>query len=208
VLDGGFGPWLPWFTQPSNTGSYGFFLPFNGPMVIETAAIDNAGNVSDWSADSLVCGGDFTAPTAPASLTAMQNGSGVTLQWPPGTDVWTGVGDYELEVSVDAGAFARAGSSDAGTFSAPLSPGAYVFRVRSVDLAGNESPWTLSNLLTVPADAGPAFVDAGVRGDGGEPSEASSLDVHCGCTAAAQAPIFALLWGLARRRRTTSGPAS
>jgi hypothetical protein len=215
ILDGGFGPWLPWFSQRNPSGGFGFYLPFEGPLAVETAAVDQLGNVSPWTQDSQTCGWDKTPPTAPASMTAAP-GAGATvaqLTWPGSTDVWSGVDSYELDWAIDTGSFTALGVTDAGAYGVDTGAwGNFTFRVRSVDRAGNHSMWTVSNSLALlgPSDAG--SVDAGapdagllIPPDAGSAPDAGAatnrLAVGCGCGSAPGLDVLMLLSILAFRPR-------
>ncbi len=91
-------------------------------------------------------GGDTSAPTAPASLTATATGSsGINLSWTASTDN-VGVTGYRVERCQGAGCtnFVQVGTPTAASFSdSSLSAStAYYYRVRATDAAGNLSGYS------------------------------------------------------------------
>ncbi len=90
-------------------------------------------------------------PTARTPVVSLASGgtmgmtdSRVTVSWPAGTDPSSAIAGYELQTSVDGGAYGATLARSAAQRSATTSlryDTPYRFRVRTVDAAGNWSPW-------------------------------------------------------------------
>ncbi|HLO36107.1 MAG TPA: S8 family serine peptidase, partial [Candidatus Deferrimicrobium sp.] len=75
----------------------------------------------------------------------------MTVSWPAGSDPTTGIGGYELQESVDAGAWLTIANTSASVRSASPSQTlghAYRYRVRARDLVGNWSDWATGPSVT------------------------------------------------------------
>jgi hypothetical protein len=101
---------------------------------------------------------DTLAPTAlvsaPLFSTMLSTSRTYPIAW-SGTDAGSGVAVYDVEYKTGvAGAWTAWRASTATTSSAftGTAGATYYFRVRSVDVAGNESPWVVSNSSKVPYD--------------------------------------------------------
>ena len=89
---------------------------------------------------------DRIRPTTTAPIAKVSGGVGttvpVTLTW-TGRDVGWGIARYQLERSLDGGAWKRLLSSRTKTLTQALMPGhAYRYRVRAIDQYGNVGAWT------------------------------------------------------------------
>jgi subtilisin len=112
-----------------------------------TVTADEHGNVQTESATIRI---RTDIPTAQPPTTALSNGIlGATtlpirVSWPAGTDPTTGIAGYELESSVDGGAWRAVAATSAEIRSATVVQDlgrAYRYRVRAQDTVGNWSPW-------------------------------------------------------------------
>ena len=133
-----------WFTWLSHTtGSTEIFNGLDGvEYAFRVRAIDEAGNIGDWSSavSSTV---DATAPVA--RLDTLQLGSGGTfpVSW-SGNDATSGIESYDVEFKVDEGAW-QSWLSETSQTSALFTPTAgsiFTFRVRAQDVAGNLGEWS------------------------------------------------------------------
>jgi len=118
--------------------------------------------------------GDTTPPTAPATLTATPHGTDATidLSWAAATDN-VGVTGYEIERCQGSGCSSFAPLTTVGglAYSDTGLNGttSYSYRVRAIDAAGNQGPWspiasatTASTLDMTPPTAPPTFSGIGV----------------------------------------------
>jgi subtilisin family serine protease len=81
-----------------------------------------------------------------AGRTMGMSGSGVTVSWPAGSDPSSSIAGYQTQVSVDGGAYGSTVDHTAAQRSATSwlrYETSYRFRVRTVDAAGNWSPWVV-----------------------------------------------------------------
>ena len=142
-----YGAWVPYntsasFTLPSGDGSKTAFVEFR----------NGAGAVSVAASHSIIL--DTTPPVitkapAPAFVKGHLGTTAVpiSLTW-AGTDATSGIRHYDLEESIDGGAFSLVSSPATAKATVNLNPGhSYRFEVRATDNAGNVSGFT----------AGPAF---------------------------------------------------
>jgi autotransporter passenger strand-loop-strand repeat protein len=104
---------------------------------------DNSGNYSAWNAGSRFMV-DSATPSVPAGMTRIVSGNNVKLDWADATDAVSGVKHYEIQVDQDI----DFSSPDYSALSAAsnasvtgLADGAYYWRVRTQDNAGNWSSW-------------------------------------------------------------------
>lgn len=121
--------------------------PADGTWSVRARAVDNAGNLSVWSATKTILV-DATPPIQPTYLNCPEGWYGVaqTCTAYGGSDPLSGLrtAPYDFEASRDA-TFATGVVSGTATttFSvpSPLSDGIWYVRIRTVDKAGNVSPW-------------------------------------------------------------------
>jgi hypothetical protein len=145
------GDWVPFapsasFTLPSGDGSKTVFAEYR----------NGAGAVSAAASHSIVL--DTTPPVitkAPApSFKKGHLGNTsvpVSITW-AGTDSASGISHYDLEESVDGGAFSLVASPATATATVNLNPGhSYQFEVRATDKAGNVSGFTVGSTFTLTA---------------------------------------------------------
>lgn len=118
-------------------------VPGTGTLYVRVAAVDAAGNESDWSATA-ESGLDITAPGVVQGLEVMSHGTSARLSWDEVHDA-SGIAGYRIEYAVD-GDFTKAQSmqvnSTEATFYTLLAGAAYQWRVAAVDGAGNVGAWT------------------------------------------------------------------
>jgi hypothetical protein len=126
----------------------------NGTRAVYVQFRDGAGNWSPVYTDTIVL--DTVAPAARAPAAAPAGGATVganvptAVRW-PATDATSGVAAYQLEQSVDGGAWARISLPAPLTASTvrALAPGhTYRFRSRASDRAGLWSGWQYGPTLT------------------------------------------------------------
>jgi fibronectin type 3 domain-containing protein len=121
-------------SAPAGTNSY------------SVRSIDRAGNLSPLSPSEDVTV-DRTAPTVPVlSVLQMVTASAPQLDWPAATDTGSGVDHYRV---FRDGAAIASPSGSAYTDGAALADGAHVYKVTSVDAAGNESAASAPVSVTV-----------------------------------------------------------
>jgi hypothetical protein len=123
----------------------------DGVHTFDVRATDAAGN-TDPTPERRIWSVDATAPVVQAPLQSLVMSSTlstvtvpVRLDW-SATDAGSGVSQYQLQQSTNAGAFANVSLSSPTTTgrNVSLSPGSstYQFRVRAMDGAGNWSDWS------------------------------------------------------------------
>ena len=110
---------------------------------------------------------DTTPPTAPTNLrVTTRSSSSVSLAWDASSDN-VGVAKYVVEMKQNGEEFALAGESTSTSFtkSGLAASTTYVFRVKAVDAASNESEW--SGDISVTTEAAAAGGVGGGSGGGG-----------------------------------------
>jgi hypothetical protein len=146
-----YGAWQPYATSASYTLPSG-----DGPKTVFVQFRNGAGAVSSAASDSITL--DTTPPSitnAPApSFTTTQLASTavpILIKW-AGTDAASGIAHYDLQESVDGGAFSTVASPTTASVTQNLAPGhSYKFQVRATDKAGNVSGYTASASFTLSA---------------------------------------------------------
>jgi hypothetical protein len=146
-----FGAWVPYntstsYTLPSGDGSKTVFVQFR----------NGAGAVSATASHSITL--DTTPPVitkapAPSFVKGHLGATAVPIKisW-AGTDATSGINHYDLEQSVDGGAFSLVASPTAANATVNLNPGhSYKFEVRATDNAGNVSGFTAGAAFTLSA---------------------------------------------------------
>ena len=113
----------------------------------QVRAIDNSGNIGEWSLYKNFSIADTIAPTAPGELDYQLNGNTVTLDWLASVDDVSGSGlkEYRIEISnqADFSNITLTRTSKTTRISiADLAGGNYFCRVSAVDLSGNVSEWS------------------------------------------------------------------
>jgi large repetitive protein len=115
-----------------------------GDQLVAFRAVDPAGNASAWVQAPVRI--DLTAPTAPTvsgGSSAWQNVTSVDVTGGGSADTGgSGVAGYEYRTSTNNGTTWSAASP--GTTATVANEGATIVQFRSVDAAGNRSPWTPS----------------------------------------------------------------
>ncbi len=127
--------------------------PATGAHTYAVDAVDAAGNRSAQTAAINVTIGDTAAPTAPASVSATVNATGVAVSWTAATDNVgvAGYGVYRDNVLI-ATVTAGTTHTDPNT-----TPGTYTYSVDAFDAAANRSARTSAAPVTIDAPvSGPA----------------------------------------------------
>jgi FG-GAP repeat protein/fibronectin type III domain protein len=109
-------------------------------------AVDNENNESTWSTSEnfMVDISDIQAPSIPDNLTDTVFENNASLNWNDSDDNKSGVKEYIIEYSTDAG-FVDALSEISSTSNIDLTDlpdGTYYWHVKSVDNSGNSSTWS------------------------------------------------------------------
>src|SRR4051794_12142354 len=141
---------------PEQSGAPGATVKIsgNGPHVLQTTAIDNAGNDSGWKSQTVTVDlslpPDSAAPTDTTTVTAGWKTSNynVTLSATDGS----GVGVDDMEYRIDGGSILTAAPGATVTVSGD---GSHDLETRGTDLNGNTSAWksqTVNIDTTVPVD--------------------------------------------------------
>ena len=113
----------------------------------QVRAIDNSGNIGEWSLFKNFSIADTIAPTAPGQLDYQLNGNTVTLDWLASVDDISGSGlkEYRIEISnqADFSKITLSRTSKTTRISIDdLAGGNYFCRVSAVDQSGNVSEWS------------------------------------------------------------------
>ncbi len=113
----------------------------------QVRAIDNSGNIGEWSLYKNFSIADTIAPTAPGELDYQLNGNTVTLDWLASVDDVSGSGlkEYRIEISnqADFSKITLTRTSKTTRISiSDLAGGNYFCRVSAVDQSGNVSEWS------------------------------------------------------------------
>jgi hypothetical protein len=164
---------------------------------------------SDWSGPNVAMLFDSIDPDAGAAPALTASATAVRLQWVNPGDACPSGMSYDVQRSLDGGAFLTVASALAVTSfdDAPDAAGLFSYRFVAIDGAGNRTSSDSASVVfpgdagLPPHDAGPPPEDAGPTGtpDGGPRVE--SLHVGCGCDAASGGAGLALvLLGLCIRR--------
>jgi hypothetical protein len=146
-----YGSWVPFnatasYTLPAGDGSKTVFVEFR----------NGAGAVSAAASHSIIL--DTTPPviaSAPApSFEQTQLGTTavpILISW-AGTDATSGINHYDLQESIDGGAYSPVASQPGTSITKNLNPGhSYQFEVRATDNAGNVSGYTAGAKFTLTA---------------------------------------------------------
>ncbi len=146
-----FGAWQPYAASAPYTLPAG-----DGPKTVFAQFRNGAGAISATASDSITL--DTTAPAitkapAPSFKKARLGTTNVPIliKW-AGTDATSGIAHYDLQKSVDGGAFSTVASPTAVSVTQNLAPGhSYKFRVRATDKAGNVSGYKAGAKFTLSA---------------------------------------------------------
>lgn len=119
---------------------------------------------------------DAASPTVPANLrTTGQTSSSISLAWDASTDDG-GVDRYKVEMKSGNGAWTQIGTPAVNQFTQNglSSSTTYLFRVKAVDAAGNESGWS-NELSAATTSSGGGGGGGGSSENGNTPSTGSSV---------------------------------
>lgn len=127
----------------------------DGSHTIYVRATDNVNNTSVNASDIFVI--DTTAPTTPGtpSTTTPTSDTTPTWNWTASTDATSGLANtpYTVQWSQTAdfssGVSSSTSTTNSFTHSTPLADGTWYFRVKAVDLAGNESSYSSNGSVVI-----------------------------------------------------------
>lgn len=150
------GPWGAPTDGLTNTTLVESSLNEGSTYYYQVRAVDNAGNISAWSAttsESVPTSTDTTPPTDPSNLRATANSSSqITLTWTESSDT-SGIASYSVQRSTTSttGPWTSVGTGiTATTFTNTglTASTTYYYQVRAVDNAGNVSNWSTTAQAT------------------------------------------------------------
>ena len=178
VLRGSDNTELAWSVSTDNTAVAGYRVMRNGTILQATylnpfygdtrlpagtytysvAAVDTAGNMSDWTAQISVTvlpppETDTTAPSVPTDPRATVVGTTISLSWGMSYDD-TAVTGYRITRNGTV----LATTDSASYVNSRLAAGTYIYTVAAFDAAGNTSAESTSVSATVQADQGLYFI--------------------------------------------------
>ena len=131
-------------------------------VMYRVRAYDTEGLKSGWKTGSNVTVVNNRAPSAPGSITvpaAVRGGATLPISWTRATDSDNNLSGYELERSVNGGAFSRAYKGSALTFTDTITAGwnTVAYRVRAYDTLNATSRYVTSDTRTVDNNAYPVI---------------------------------------------------
>ena len=147
-------------------------------VMYRVRAYDTEGLKSGWKTGSNVTVVNNRAPSAPGSITvpaAVRGGATLPISWTRATDSDNNLSGYELERSVNGGAFSRAYKGSALTFTDTITAGwnTVAYRVRAYDTLNATSAYVTSDTRTVDNNAYPVITsdtasgtDLGTKNEG------------------------------------------
>ena len=132
-------------------------------------AYDTAGLNSGWRTGSSITVVNNRAPTAPGSITvpaAVRGGSTLPISWTKATDSDDNLSGYELERSVNGGAWSQVYKGSALTFTDTITAGwnTVAYRVRAYDTLNATSAYVTSDTRTVDNNAYPVITSSTASG--------------------------------------------
>lgn len=184
-IDGG-GSW----TQVYQGSAVGAVTPV--PSGIESVmyrvkAYDSYGEESGYAATSEYTVINNTAPTVPETITVpsvIANGSSVLISWGASTDADGEAVSYQLERSIDGGAFEVIYTGSARNYTDTIESGwaTIAYRVCAVDARGAKSGYAESDVRNIISNYAPTveIIDAPVGNDYGVVSERFTISVKVG----------------------------
>ena len=167
-------------TPPPTATSYNDNALPVGTYSYRLRAVDAAGNQSLFSNVAPAVVPDTVLPTAPTNLSATPAGATVNLSWTASTDN-VGVTAYQVERCQGTGCtFTQIAAPTGTTYSdTGLSVGSYSYRVRAVDGATNQSPYSNTantSILDVTPPTAPTNLTATATGNRADLSWTASTD--------------------------------
>lgn len=147
-------------------------------VMFRVKAYDTEGLNSGWRTGSNITVVNNRAPSAPGSITvpaAVRGGATLPISWTRATDSDGNLSGYELERSVNGGAWAQVYKGSALTFTDTITAGwnTVAYRVRAYDTLGDTSAYVSSDTCTVDNNAYPVIssdtasgTDLGVKNEG------------------------------------------
>ena len=184
-IDGG-GSW----TQVYQGSAVGAVTPV--PSGIESVmyrvkAYDSYGEESGYAATSEYTVINNTAPTVPETITVpsvIANGSSVLISWGASTDADGEAVSYQLERSIDGGAFEVIYTGSARNYTDTIEAGwaTIAYRACAVDARGAKSRYAESDVRNIISNYAPTveIIDAPVGNDYGVVSERFTISVKVG----------------------------
>lgn len=144
-------------TSTTNTVAFG-----TNTVAYRVKAYDAAGLESGWKTGSTVTVTNNRAPGAPGSLTVpavVRGGSNLPISWTRATDSDDNLSGYELERSVNGGAWSQVYKGSALTFTDTITAGwnTVAYRVRAYDTLNATSAYVTSDTRTVDNNAYPVI---------------------------------------------------
>ena len=138
-------------------------------VMYRVRAYDTEGLKSGWKTGSNVTVVNNRAPSAPGSITvpaAVRGGATLPISWTRATDSDDNLSGYELERSVNGGAFSRAYKGSALTFTDTITAGwnTVAYRVRAYDTLNATSRYVTSDTRTVDNNAYPVITSTTASG--------------------------------------------
>ncbi len=138
-------------------------------VMYRVRAYDTEGLKSGWKTGSNVTVVNNRAPSAPGSITvpaAVRGGATLPISWTRATDSDNNLSGYELERSVNGGAFSRAYKGSALTFTDTITAGwnTVAYRVRAYDTLNATSRYVTSDTRTVDNNAYPVITSTTASG--------------------------------------------
>ena len=156
-------------------------------VMYRVKAYDSYGEESGYAATSEYTVINNTAPTVPETITVpsvIANGSSVLISWGASTDADGEAVSYQLERSIDGGAFEVIYTGSARNYTDTIEAGwaTIAYRVCAVDARGAKSGYAESDVRNIISNYAPTveIIDAPVGNDYGVVSERITISVKVG----------------------------
>ena len=138
-------------------------------VMFRVKAYDTEGLNSGWKTGSNVTVVNNRAPSAPGSITvpaAVRGGATLPISWTRATDSDDNLSGYELERSVNGGAWSQVYKGSALTFTDTITAGwnTVAYRVRAYDTLNATSAYVTSDTRTVDNNAYPVITSSTASG--------------------------------------------
>lgn len=156
-------------------------------VMYRVKAYDSYGEESGYAATSEYTVINNTAPTVPETITVpsvIANGSSVLISWGASTDADGEAVSYQLERSIDGGAFEVIYTGSARNYTDTIEAGwaTIAYRVCAIDARGAKSGYAESDVRNIISNYAPTveIIDAPVGNDYGVVSERFTISVKVG----------------------------